>query len=105
VVGDYYGTYTGDDSGIFFFHLDSAGHATGTGQSDTRGIVFSIEGEVSSNGAIRMVGTRKEGDSKFQGYLSGALDMKNGKISGSWSVHGRLFLKGGFSGQREMNHS
>ncbi len=103
IEGDYYGTYTGDDSGMFSFHLDSAGRAAGTGQSDTRGIAFLIEGEVLPNGAIRMVGVRKEGDSKFQGYLHGNLDMKRRTISGSWYVPTvGVVLKGTFSGQHEM---
>lgn len=105
VHGDYFGTYSGDDSGIFFFNLDRTGHATGTGQSDTRGIAFLIEGRVLPDGVIQMVGIRKDGDSKFTGTLSGRLDMRTGKIAGTWSVSGRLNLKGTFSGQREMQVS
>ncbi len=105
VHGDYFGTYSGDDSGIFFFNLDRTGHATGTGQSDTRGIAFLVEGRVLPDGVIQMVGIRKDGDSKFTGRLSGRLDMRTGKIAGTWSVSGRLNLKGTFSGQREMQVS
>ena len=101
--GDYFGTYAGDDSGIFFFHLDSTGHASGSGQSDTRGIAFLIEGDVKDNGVIRMVGSRKEGDSKFVGQMNGQLNIKTGKIAGSWSVPG--FLKGSFSGQQDLQIS
>jgi hypothetical protein len=103
IEGDYFGTYTGDDSGIFFFHLDRNGHASGNGQSDTRGIAFMIEGDVLPNGTIRMVGGRHSGDSKFKGQLSGMLDMRTGKISGLWSVPG--VLKGSFTGQHELQLS
>jgi hypothetical protein len=103
IAGDYFGTYTGDDSGIFFFHLDSNGHASGNGQSDTRGIAFMIEGDVLPNGSIRMIGARHSGDSKFKGQLSGMLDKKTGKVSGVWSVPG--VLKGSFTGQHELQLS
>jgi hypothetical protein len=103
IEGDYFGTYTGDDSGIFFFHLDLNGHASGNGQSDTRGIAFMIEGDVLPNGSIRMIGARHSGDSKFKGQLSGKLDMKTGQVSGLWSVPG--ILKGSFAGQHESQLS
>jgi hypothetical protein len=103
IEGDYFGTYAGDDSGIFFFHLDNNGHASGNGQSDTRGITFMIEGDVLSNGVIRMIGARHSGDSKFKGQLSGMLDRRTGKVSGLWSVPG--VLKGSFTGQHELQLS
>jgi hypothetical protein len=103
IEGDYFGSYTGDDSGIFFFHLERNGHASGNGQSDTRGIAFMIEGNVLPNGSIRMIGARHSGDSKFKGQLSGKLDMKTGLVSGFWSVPG--ILKGSFTGQHESQLS
>jgi hypothetical protein len=103
IEGDYFGTYTGDDSGIFFFHLDKNGHASGNGQSDTRGIAFMVEGDVLPNGVIRMTGARHSGDSKFKGQLSGKLDTITGKVSGLWSVPG--VLKGRFTGQHESQLS
>jgi hypothetical protein len=103
IEGNYFGSYTGDDSGIFFFHLDRNGHASGNGQSDTREIVFMIEGDVLPNGSIRMIGARHSGDSKFKGQLSGMLDTKTGKVSGLWSVPG--ILKGSFTGQHELQLS
>jgi hypothetical protein len=103
VEGDYFGTYSGDDSGIFFFHLDRNGHASGNGQSDTRGIAFMIEGDVLPNGTIRMTGGRHSGDSKFKGQLTGKLDLKTGQVSGSWSIPG--ILKGSFTGQHELQLS
>jgi hypothetical protein len=103
IEGDYFGSYTGDDSGIFFFHLDRNGHASGNGQSDMRGIAFMIEGDVLPNGTIRMIGARHSGDSKFKGQLSGKLDMKTGQVSGLWSVPG--ILQGNFTGQHESQLS
>lgn len=100
--GDYYGTYTGDDSGIFFFHLDDAGHASGSGQSDTRGIAFLIAGDVMPDGSMRMVGTSNAG-SKFKGQMQGQLDLRTGRVSGSWLVPG--ILKGYFSGRQELQLS
>jgi hypothetical protein len=103
VVGDYFGTYTGRDSGIFFFHLDKNGHAVGNGQSDSFGIAFLIEGDVSPNGDIQAVGAKYVGESKFSGKLRGSLDRRTGKISGTWLVN--KTLQGNFSGQREMQVS
>ena len=103
IEGDYFGTYTGDDSGIFFFHLDSNGHASGNGQSDTRGIAFMVEGDVLPNGVIRMTGARHSGDSKFKGQLSGKLEKITGKVTGLWSVPG--VLKGSFTGRHESQLS
>jgi hypothetical protein len=103
IEGDYFGTYTGRDSGIFFFHLDRNGHAVGNGQSDSFGIAFLIEGDVLPNGEIRAVGAKYMGESKFTGKLSGNLDRRTGKISGTWIVN--KSLQGSFSGQREMQVS
>jgi hypothetical protein len=93
--GDYYGTYTGDDSGLFFFHLDANGQVSGSGESTALGIVFMISGNILPNGVIHMVGRKKEAKAS----LSGKLDAKTGKISGSWFVSG--MAEGLFSGQHE----
>jgi len=93
--GDYYGTYTGDDSGVFFFHLDANGQVSGSGESTAIGIVFMISGNILPNGVIHMVGKKKDA----RASLSGQLDAKTGKISGSWFVSG--LAEGEFTGQRE----
>lgn len=93
--GDYYGTYSGSDNGTFFFHLDSSGHASGSGQSDLFGIGFIITGSVTSNGMLQMTGDGKAGDARF----SGQLNIKTGKVSGTWTVAG--FGSGLFAGQHE----
>lgn len=93
--GDYYGTYTGSDNGTFFFHLDSVGHASGTGQSDRLGISFMITGSATSNGILQMTGDGKAGDARFTGQLN----IKTGNVSGSWFVES--IGSGLFSGQHE----
>ncbi|HEX5336856.1 MAG TPA: hypothetical protein VFW53_00285, partial [Gallionella sp.] len=93
--GDYYGTYDGSDSGTFFVHLDNAGHASGTGQSSTFGISFSIAGDATKDGFIQMSGTGIAGIARFRGRL----DIKTGKVSGSWFAD--RIGSGTFSGHHE----
>lgn len=93
--GDYYGTYDGSDSGTFFVHLDNAGHASGSGQSSTFGIGFSIAGNATKDGIIQMSGTGVAGNARFKGRL----DIKTGQVSGSWSA--ASIGSGTFSGHHE----
>lgn len=93
--GDYYGTYSGNDNGTFFFHLDNAGHVSGSGQSDRFGLSFIITGRATSDGLLQMTGNGKAGDAKF----SGQLNIKTGAVSGVWTVAG--FGSGTFAGQHE----
>ena len=99
LYGDYYGTYTGDDSGVFFFHLDASGQASGSAESKELGIVLLITGNITPSGGIHMIGKRNAA----QATLSGQLNTKTGKVSGSWFMSGPvdLFAEGLFSGQRE----
>ncbi len=93
--GDYYGTYTGDDSGVFSFHLDHTGQVSGSGESGATGIVFFISGSIAPDGVIHMVARRNDAKAN----LSGQLNTENGQISGSWRVSG--IAKGSFTGQHE----
>ena len=93
--GDYYGTYTGSDSGTFFVHLNSAGHASGSGQSNMHNINFIITGDVTKDGFVQMSGSGIAGDARFEGQLK----ISTGKISGSWLASG--IGSGSFSGQHE----
>ncbi|MDD2686713.1 MAG: hypothetical protein PHY62_11175 [Gallionella sp.] len=95
LAGDYYGTYSGSDSGTFYVHLDKAGHASGSGQSNSYGISFAITGEAAGDGRIQMSGSGIAGQAKFNGKL----DMHSGKISGSWLA--ASVGSGTFSGQHE----
>ncbi len=95
INGDYYGTYTGSDSGTFYFHLDRKGIASGNGQSNTFGVSFIITGNATSNGIIQMSGSGRAGDAKFEGKL----DIKTGMLSGTWSLMG--VGNGVFSGRHE----
>jgi len=95
LAGDYYGTYSGSDNGTFYVHLDSGGHASGSGQSGTFGIGFSIAGDATKDGLIQMSGTGVAGKARFKGQLN----IKTGEISGSWLAAN--IGSGTFSGQRE----
>lgn len=95
LAGDYYGTYAGSDSGTFYVYLDKAGHASGSGLSNSYGISFAITGEAAGDGRIQMFGSGIAGQAKFNGRL----DMKSGKISGNWLAAN--VGSGTFSGQHE----
>lgn len=99
--GDYYGTYTGDDKGAFSFRMDSDGQVTGSGESSATGIVFLVVGKIMPSGVIHVLA--KRGEAKVN--LSGQLNVKTGKIAGSWYFSGTGFFSGSaeglFSGQHE----
>ncbi len=100
LYGDYYGTYAGDDSGVFSFHMDASGHVSGTGESRALGIVFTITGNITPNGVMRMSAAIDE----VKAGMAGQMDAKTGKFSGSWSVPGLpqdFSAAGSFSGQHE----
>jgi hypothetical protein len=99
MYGDYFGTYDGEDRGDFSFHLDSKGHASGSGHSYSSNVWFVIEGEVSSHGVVRMVGANSAGESNVKGQVTGQIDMQSGKVAGTWFVPG--MKRGSFSGQHE----
>lgn len=99
IEGDYYGSYSGDDSGAFYVHLYANGHASGTGQSDSISIPFLISGKVDKAGIIAMQGSGIAGDARFTGQLN----IATGSVSGSWNVPG--FMRGRFSAQRETSRS
>lgn len=93
--GDYYGTYSGDDDGVFSFYLNPDGQVSGSGESKVLGIVFLLSGSIAQDGVIHMIGKRNDAKAS----LAGQLDVKTGKISGSWFVVG--IAEGVFSGQHE----
>lgn len=99
--GDYYGTYTGDDKGVFSFRMDADGQVTGSGESSATGIVFLLSGKIAPSGVIHV--HAKKGEAKVN--LSGQLNVKTGKISGSWYFSGvglfAVSAEGLFSGQHE----
>jgi hypothetical protein len=95
IEGDYYGSFSGDDSGVFYVHLYANGHASGTGQSNSINIPFLISGNVDKEGMIAMQGSGIAGDARFTGQLN----IATGTVSGSWNVPG--FMKGIFSAHRE----
>lgn len=93
--GEYYGTYSGDDSGVFSFYLYPDGQVSGSGESKALGIVFLLSGSIAQDGVIHMIGKRNAAKAS----LSGQLDVKTGKISGSWFVVD--IAEGVFLGQHE----
>ncbi|BBI99859.1 hypothetical protein FGKAn22_15520 [Ferrigenium kumadai] len=93
--GDYYGTYTGDDSGTFFFHLNEEGHASGTGQSGIHGISFVIAGNATGDGHVQMYGKGMAGAARFDGQLN----VKTREVTGTWSAAG--IGRGSFAGRHE----
>lgn len=95
IEGDYYGSYSGGDSGVFFFHLGRNGQGSGTGESNSFGIPFLISGKVDAQGKLQMLGNGIAGEARFNGQL----DLHSGEVTGTWNVPG--MMHGSFSGRRE----
>ncbi len=93
--GDYYGTYDGDDTGSFYFHLDKNGNVLGSGTSRIARSNFSISGKITSDGVIQLLGKGLAGTASFDGKIHA----KTGAVSGTWYL--AKFGRGKFTGKRE----
>jgi len=77
LVGDYQGTFSGDDTGSWTISIDSTGDITGQSVSDVYG-TDTISGSVASNGESNISGMA--GSSVFSGSFT-----RGGSVSGTWS--------------------
>ncbi|MDP1979040.1 hypothetical protein [Undibacterium sp.] len=94
ILGDYYGSYQGADTGTFYIHVDHKGNILGSADSRTARSSFTITGKVSTEGIVQMTGKGLAGSANFNGKINLATDA----VSGHWNLTG--FGKGQFSGQR-----
>ncbi len=77
-VGSAAGTFSGDDSGTWDAFVNSGCKISGSGHSEEVGN-FTVTGNVSSGGKIRMVAGSATTGAVFDGQIAGS-----GAISGSW---------------------
>ncbi|MFZ6722400.1 hypothetical protein [Undibacterium sp. Ji49W] len=94
ILGNYYGSYNGADTGTFYIHVDHIGNIFGSADSSTAHSSFTITGKVSTNGVVQMTGKGLAGSASFDGKIN----LKTGGVSGHWNLTG--FGKGQFAGQR-----
>ncbi|PXX42567.1 hypothetical protein [Undibacterium pigrum] len=94
ILGDYYGSYQGADTGTFYIHVNHQGNILGNADSRTAHSSFTITGKVSTDGVVQMTGKGLAGSASFDGKIN----LATGAVSGHWNLTG--FGKGQFSGQR-----
>ncbi|MFZ6775649.1 hypothetical protein ACO0LD_02375 [Undibacterium sp. Ji83W] len=94
ILGDYYGSYGGADTGTFYIHVDRAGNIFGSADSGTAHSSLTITGKVSTDGVVQMTGKGLAGSASFDGKIN----LKTGAVSGHWNLTG--FGRGQFAGQR-----
>jgi len=94
IFGDYYGSYSGTDTGTFYIHVDRIGNIFGSADSSTAHSSFTITGKVSTDGVVQMMGKGLAGSASFDGKIN----LKTGAVSGRWNLTG--FGRGQFAGQR-----
>ncbi len=94
ILGDYYGSYNGADTGTFYIHVDHAGNIFGSADSGTAHSSFTITGKVATNGVVQMTGKGLAGSASFDGKIN----LKTGAVTGHWNLTG--FGRGQFAGKR-----
>lgn len=94
ILGDYYGSYNGADTGTFYIHVDRIGNIFGSADSRTAHSSLTITGKVSTDGVVQMTGKGLAGSASFDGKIN----LKTGGVSGHWNLTG--FGRGQFAGQR-----
>ncbi|MES2036380.1 MAG: hypothetical protein V4495_00960 [Pseudomonadota bacterium] len=94
ILGDYYGSYNGADTGTFYIHVDHTDNIFGSADSRTAHSSLTITGKVSTDGVVQMTGKGLAGSASFDGKIN----LKTGAVSGHWNLTG--FGKGQFAGQR-----
>ncbi|MFZ6657097.1 hypothetical protein [Undibacterium sp. TJN19] len=99
ILGDYYGSYNGADTGTFYIHVDHTGNIFGSADSGTAHSSFTITGKVSTNGVVQMTGKGLAGSASFDGNIN----LKTGGVAGHWNLTG--FGRGQFAGQRAKSAS
>ena len=77
-VGNWSGTYSGDDRGIWTVNVSSTGKVTGTATSSFTSDAADINGSVTDNGVLSATAGSSE-DRTFVGQLS-----DNEQASGTW---------------------
>ncbi|WP_277632641.1 hypothetical protein [Avrilella dinanensis] len=79
--GNWSGTFSGDDEGIWRVTIDENGVATGVLESNTAFAPFDLEGQVSANGEVSA--EYYDAGGQLAGQLSGIMTATT--VSGNWS--------------------
>jgi len=93
LVGNWSGTYSGDDRGIWTVTVSDTGRVTGTATSAFTSDSQNINGQVSSSGSLSATLGNTE-DREFVGQLG-----QNNQASGTWVDNGRD-QNGSWTGQK-----
>jgi len=80
LIGNFVGTYTGPDSGVFNAVVGSNGVISGSGFSSKYRESFVASGLVTAQGQMQMSGSGQAGSATFNGFI----DSSTGTVSGSW---------------------
>lgn len=93
LIGNWAGTYTGDDRGVWTVNVSSTGNVTGTATSSFTQDSANITGRVSDNGTLSAtIGSSEERE--FVGQLG-----ENNEASGTW-VDSRRDQNGTWTGRK-----
>ncbi len=93
VEGEYRGSFSGGDSGVWTVNIDDSGVVTGNGVSVQDG-GFTIQGTVEGQGVLRFTA----GTTSIGGEFTGSIGF-DGRISGNW-VNNFWNQSGSFSGTK-----
>jgi hypothetical protein len=94
-AGIYTGTYAGAEYGTFIVTVDPFGQISGSVNSTTYPLVYSVTGNLGATGTVSLLATGQAGSARFQGTALGA-----GRVSGTWMYTSGSGGSGTFSGQR-----
>ena len=78
-MGDWSGTYSGDDEGTWKVLVDKDGGVTGSMTSDNIPITIDFEGKVDETGKVLVTFENALGDGSMTGQMT------DGKVTGTWS--------------------
>lgn len=100
LIGNFAGSFEGQDEGNFSAVVGANGVVSGSGYSNKYNVAFVVSGLVSATGDVQMTGSGKAGSATFVGQI----DQASGGVIGQWrwvSGPGKGMPGGSFHGQRE----
>lgn len=100
LIGNFAGSFEGQDEGNFSAVVGANGVVSGSGYSHKYDVAFVVSGLVSATGDVQMTGSGKAGSATFVGQINQA----SGTVIGQWhwvSGPGKGMPGGSFQGRRE----